>query len=394
MSTTTLSALPRTPRGWFSAGAVLLALGTGGALLLRGGSPASAPAAAAQPERATPWLEGGVIRYAPGFAERARLAFTPARSTTLVPRLSVTGEVAWDGRHVAAVGARIEGRLSTLHVVEGQRVKKGEVLATLESGELGRAQAEVLKLRSREQVARLDSERERRLADAKVSAERDAQFAASHAEALGAERVAAEKAVEALGGSTSGPLGILTLRSPLAGRVVELKARRGQTVSPTDTLMVVADPAQVWALLSVFERDLPAVREGDPVELVLPAAPSRTYPGTVAHVGHALDPARRAATVRVELDNSRGELRPGQSLSGVIHASGPRSTQLVVPKAAVTRVDGQPTVFVRTGLNAVTPRTVVLGPEDADGIAVMEGLKEGEEVASAGVLALKAEVFR
>ena len=392
MSTTTLPPLRQQRRAWLSAFAVI-ALAAVAVLLLRRG-PASSPAPAAETERATPWLEAGTIRYAAGFAERTRLAFTPARSTTLLPRLAVTGEVAWDGRHVAAVGARIEGRLATLHVVEGQRVRQGEVLATLESGELGRAQAEVLKLRSREQVAQLDAERERRLSDAKVSAERDAQFAASHAEALAAERVAAEKAVEALGGTPSGPLGLLQLRSPLSGRVVEMHARRGQTVSPTDTLMVVADPARVWALLSIFEKDLPAIREGDRVELFLPAAPARAWAGTVSHVGHALDPARRAATVRVELANPDGELRPGQSLSGVIHASGPRATHLVVPKAAVTRVDGQPTVFVRSGAHAVTPRAVVLGPEDAESVAVLDGLREGDEVASSGVLALKAEVFR
>jgi membrane fusion protein, heavy metal efflux system len=358
-------------------------------------SPASSPPAEhLPPERTTPWLENGVIHYPPAFASREQLTFAKASTTTLTPNLSVTGEVTWDARRVAAIGARIEGRLRTLTKVEGQNVTAGEVVAELESVELGRAQAEVLKVRAREQVARIDAERERKLADAKVTAERDAQFAQANLEALTAERVAAEKAVEALGGTAGGEVGILKLKSPLTGRVVESKTRRGETVSPTDTMLVVADLSKVWVELTVFERDLPAVREGDQVDLRLPADRSTVFTGTVAYVAEVIDPEKRAAHVRVELDNKEGRLRPGLSVTGVIHASGPRSDRLTVPRTAVTRIDGKPTVFVRAAAHAVEPRELKLGPEDADDVAVLEGVLDGEEVVTSGVLALKAEVFR
>lgn len=345
-------------------------------------------------ERTTPWLEGGFIRYPAGFAEREKIAFAPASNTTLTPNLAVTGEVTWDARRVVAIGARIEGRLRSIAKVEGEDVQAGEIVAELESVELGRAQAEVLKARAREQVARIDAERERKLADAKVSAERDAQFAQANLEALTAERVAAEKAVEALGGTAGGEVGILKLKSPLKGRVVEAKARRGETVSPTDTMMLVADLSKVWIELSVFERDLPAVREGDQVEIRLPADKSTVFTGTVAHVAEVIDPDKRAARVRVELDNTDRRLRPGLSVTAVIHASGPRAERLTVPRVAVTRIDGKPTVFVKVGETAVEPRELKLGAEDADDVAVVEGLQAGDEVVTSGVLALKAEVFR
>jgi cobalt-zinc-cadmium efflux system membrane fusion protein len=345
-------------------------------------------------ERSTPWLEGGFIQYPAAFAEREKITFAPASNTTLTPNLSVTGEVTWDARRVVAIGARIEGRLRSIAKVEGEDVQAGEIVAELESVELGRAQAEVLKARAREQVAKIDADRERKLADAKVSAERDAQFAQANLEALTAERVAAEKAVEALGGTAGGELGILKLKSPLKGRVVEAKARRGETVSPTDTMMLVADLSKVWIELSVFERDLPAVREGDQVEIRLPADRSTVFTGIVAHVAEVIDPEKRAARVRVELDNADRRLRPGLSVTAVIHASGPRAERLTVPRVAVTRIDGKPTVFVKVGQTAVEPRELKLGAEDADDVAVVEGLKAGDEVVTSGVLALKAEVFR
>lgn len=345
-------------------------------------------------EHSTPWLEDGVIRYPTTFATREKITFAPAEETMLTPNLYVTGEVTWDARRVAAIGARIEGRLRTVLKVDGEDVKAGEVIAELESVELGKAQAEVLKVRAREQVAKLDAERERKLADARVSAERDAQFAQANLEALTAERVAAEKAVEALGGTVNGEIGIMKLKSPIAGRIVEMKTMRGQTVGPTDTVATVADQQQVWVELTVFERDVPGVNEGDKVEIRLPADRQHSYEGTVVHVSEAIDREKRAGTARVQLENPDGRLRSGLSVTAVIHTSGPRDTRLTIPKSAVTRIDGKPTVFVEAGNEAVEPRNIKLGPEDTEDVAVLEGLKAGEKVVTSGVLALKAEVFR
>jgi membrane fusion protein, heavy metal efflux system len=379
------------PRRVVTACLAALVFAAGGFGLLHGKS--SAPQAES-PERTTPWLENGVIHYPPAFGARENITFAEAVDKELTPTLSLTGEVQWDQRRVTALGARIEGRLRAVHKIEGQDVAAGEVVAELESVELGRAQAEVLKVRAREQAARLDAERERKLADLKVSAERDAQFALANADALTAERVAAEKAVEALGGSLSGDVGVLKLRSPIAGHAVEVKLRRGETVSSTDRVMLIADRSKVWGEFTIFERDVAAVHQGDAVEIRVPGDRTHVIAATVFHVSESLDPDTRAGHVRVELDNSAGLLRVGQSVTATILASGRRERQLVVPKQAVTRVDGVPTVFVQVGAGAVEPRRVTLSFEDASAIAVVDGLKAGERVAAGGVLALKAEVFR
>lgn len=386
------TALPTTnARRWLSAGALLAVAVLAFALARRGHD---TPATIADPaERGTPWLEGDVIHYPESFARREQLAFAPAEERVLTPSLAVTGRVTYDARRVAAVGARIQGRVQQVLHVEGETVKAGEPMAEVESAELGRAQAEVLKVRAREKVAKADAERERTLADAHISPERDAEHAAASANALEAERIAAEKSVEALGGTVNGPLGVLRLKSPLAGRVVEAHVKRGQTVEPRDTLFVVADLSRVWVELTVFERDLAAVREGDEVDVRVPSARGVVHKGIIAHVPEVIDEAKRAAEVRVELDND-GSLRPGLAVTATIHASGPRDSRLTVPRDAVTRVDGKPTVFVQAGDGRVQPRQVELGPEDAKHVAVDSGLEAGEQVVVHGVLALKAEVFR
>jgi membrane fusion protein, heavy metal efflux system len=386
--------LPQHMKRWpVLVGAVVLTVIVG-VVLARKGTGGESSSSLEAPTRSTPILEGEFIRFGKEFAEREKLAFASASEEVLTPTLHVTGEVTYDARRVAAIGARISGRVRALSRVEGEDVKAGEPMAELESVELGKAQAEVMKARAREKVAKLDEERERRLSDAKVSAERDAQFAKANAEALTAERVAAEKAVEALGGSVDGELGILRLKSPLTGRVVEAKVKRGETVEPSDTLFVVADLSQVWVELAVFERDLPAVREGDEVELRLPSVRAVHLKGRISHVAEIIDPETRSAHVRVQVDNREKLLRPGLSVLGLIHASGPRDSMLVVPRTAVTRIDGKPTVFVLVKEGVVEPRQVDVGAEDSDSVAVLKGLGAGDRVVSAGVLALKAEVFR
>jgi membrane fusion protein, heavy metal efflux system len=345
-------------------------------------------------ERSTPYLDGAYIRFPPAFARREQLTFAPAVAQELTPTVSVTGHVVYDARRVAVVGARISGRIRSVFKVEGDQVQPGEVLAELESAELGKAQAEVLKARAKEYVAKLDEARERRLADANVSAERDAQHAKATAEASSAERLAAEKAVAALGGTVDGEVGVLRLKSSIAGQAIETHVRRGATVEPKDTLFVVADLKKVWVEFSVFERELPAVRVGDVVTMSLPSDSSQKFEGVVAHVGHVIDLTNRNAMVRVELDNEKQLLRPGLSMVGQIRASGPRETRLVVPKEAVARVDGKPTVFVEVSEGVVEPRALSLGPDDDNHVSVLEGLKANERVVVNGVLTLKAELFR
>ncbi len=374
--------------------AALLVCGAVLAFLLRSSESAAEAAKGPLPEPTTPRLEGRHVRYSEDFARREGLSLVPVREAELTPTFQATGVVTYDARRVASVGARIAGRVHELHAIEGEPVKAGQLLAELESVELGKAQAEVLKARAREQVALLDAARERSLADAKISPARDAEHARANAEALTAERVAAEKAVEAMGGTAGGEMGVLRLKSPIAGRVVETKIHAGATVEPSDELFLVADVSRVWVELNVFEQDLPGVSEGDAVDLHLPSAKTARLLGTIAHVGEVVAADTRAARVRVELDNTERLLRPGQSVVATIHASGRKATHLLMPRAAVTRIDGRSTVFVQVGPGQVEPREVTLGAEDSEHVAVARGLSPGDKVVVGGVLALKSELFR
>jgi len=341
-----------------------------------------------------PRAEGTAIVFSKGFRERAGIKTTLAKRAPLTPVVKVVGAVTYDPEHVAAVGTRIRGLVRKLVHLEGDTVKKNDVLAEIESAQLGEAQASVSMLSAQKKAAELNARRERDLAARKLSTEREAEVAeASLAEAK-AMLGAAHQKVVALGGGGGGPLGVYLLRAPIAGTVVERHIASGQSVEDHLVAFRVANLDHVWIELDVFEKNLGSIHKDDLVEVSPLADPSQAIKGRVAYVGDTIDTETRSAAVRVEVDNQERKLRPGQSVTAHIHTSGPTRSALIIPGTAVTFVDGKPTVFLAQGEDRVVPTQVTLGGTDGAEQEILEGLAEGDNVVVEGVFALKSELFR
>ena len=218
--------------------------------------------------RDVPYLDGKWIRYPEEFAKRAGLEFKTVESSSLSPMVTVTGTVTFDAERVAAIGARIVGRVRSVRKLEGDAVVAGEVLAEIESADLGQAQAALISARAHAEAATINEKREKELAEAHISSGREAELAKATAASARADLVAAEQRVRAFGGRPDGETGILQLTTPIAGKVVERKVSRGQSVEPTYTAFKVADLSRVWVELAVFEREVSAVHPGDTVEVL------------------------------------------------------------------------------------------------------------------------------
>lgn len=314
--------------------------------------------------------------------------------TPLVPQLRVVGTVDFDPAHVAAVGARIPGLVRRLAKVEGDRVAKGELLAEVDSADLGEAQANLAVANAHQTAADANERRERDLASRGLTTAREFEVATATRDAQRALLDAARQRVAAMTGGTSAPLGTVLLRSPLEGTVVERQVHAGQSIDAHHVAFRVANLDHLWVGLAVFESTLEAIRKGDPVELTRVGAPDDPLTGHVAYVGEVVDPTSRTAEVRVAVDNRARKLRPGQSITATIRASGPSATMLAVPVTAVTFIDGKPTVFRVDGENRVVAVGVELGPDDGKLQGVVSGLAEGQSVVSQGVFALKSELYR
>lgn len=338
----------------------------------------------------------GRLELHPEAIAALRLEFAQAKTTTLSPTLSVAAELMAVPDATGVVGALVAGRVRTVTVNVGDQVSKGSVLVTLDSPEVGQARAELIAARARADVAQTNNDRERLLLKSKATSQR------AVVEAKGALRIANAKVrsvrglLKALGSTPAGAGGQVALRSPIDGVVIKRSATAGQSISPRDTLLEIADLRELWLQAHVYERDLHLVRRGQRVEIRLRAYPDEPLVGTVDQVAGALNPDTRTIAVRVVVPNEHGKLRPGMfAEASITGAVGPAPPELlVIPSAAVQLVDNQPTVFVRLGPGVFELRRIETGQHAAGQIEVRNGLAAGETVVGSGSFLLKGQLLK
>lgn len=353
---------------------------------------AAPPAEASAPE--VPHVDGDTIVVPLRFRERAGIRSTPVLRDTLTPVVQAVGAITFDPQHVAAAGTRLRGVVRRVLKFEGDHVERGEVLAEIESAELGEAQASVATLTAQRDAAARNARRERGLLERGLSTAREAELAEASLKEYSALLGAARQKVSALGGKSGDP-GVRLVRAPIAGTVIERAVASGQSVEDNVVAFRIANLDSLWVELAVFERQLGAVRKGDRVELTPVGRASDVIAGKVAHVAEQVDAGSRTGAVRVEVENEGRKLRPGQSVSATIHASGQTAVSaLLVPASAVTFVDGRATVFLEKSPTRIVPVEVELGGTDGKRREVLSGLEEGARVVHEGVFAVKSELFR
>lgn len=349
-----------------------------------------------------PVAEGSArrVRMPPALRAHAGIATEPLRASRFTQSLELHGGVEFDGDHFAEVGSRIPGRIARILVRPGDEVRAGQVLAEIESAAVGEAVAQLASARavlvaSRADFARVESLAARNLATGRELEQARAARATHEAMAQGAtQRLLAlgitSNEVQGIGGGHR-----VTVRAPLAGRVVERHAVLGQVVEPATTLFRVADPSRLWVQLRVFERDLPRVRMGDPVTLRVASLPDRDFHGTVGHISPALDHDTRTARVRVEVTDAESLLRPGQFVEAQLRPSAGRVQQaLRIPRDATVQIEGRDAAFVEVGDGLYELRVLEVGAADSEHVEVLRGVNAGERLVVRGAFALKSELLR
>jgi len=164
---------------------------------------------------------------------------------------------------------------------------------------------------------------------------------------------------------------------------------QGLYVTPEMDLYTVTDLSQVWAVLDLYEYEMPNVEVGTPVTLTLTYYPGETFSGTVAYVYPYLDGKTRTNKVRVQLGNADLRLKPDMYATAQI--SVPLPDRLAVPESAVLDSGTRQIVFVATGNGFFQPQQVRVG-QRADGyVEILEGLSEGQQVVIAANFMVDSE---
>jgi cobalt-zinc-cadmium efflux system membrane fusion protein len=313
----------------------------------------------------------------------------------------------------AQIFSPFTGRVTNVSVTVGDAVRRGEALFSGEGDEYPQAQndlaqaeqtlaaartalavseknrARLLKLQHYDAAARKDVEQSRAdLANARVAVRND-EIAVS----LVRSRLAVlGQSTQTNPASQTGPTHPLqtgvVVRAPIAGVVTQRAIADGQFVQSaagggSTALLTITDLSRVFLVANITEADISRIHPGDRVDVKMQAYPDRDFDGIVRYIAPAVDPNTHRISVRAEIENPGGTLKPGMFGSFRVFTGGGISA-VAVPESAVIFEGDTARVWI-TGPNRTLALRYVRAGKIVDGtVEILEGLRPGDRVVTTG----------
>jgi membrane fusion protein, heavy metal efflux system len=303
--------------------------------------------------------------------------------------LDLAAKVQADPTRVVHIFPPASGRVMEIKVKPGDYVRRGQIVAILNSSDVATARSDYAKADIEAQRATRATERQRVLLDHGAAAEKDYVDARAQSDSAQAELARARQRLELLNVNPNVNSDHVPLIAPANGVVLDVSAAAGEFSKSLDSanpLVTVADLNTIWIIGDVYEKDVARVNRGRQVTVTLQAYPDRKWNGRIDSISGALDPTTRTLKARVVLPNPGQQLKP--EMFGAIHVTAGTHQAVVVPAAAIIHEGNTVTVFVK---NAGKPeqRTVTIGQTVDGSVEVVSGLQAGDEVAADGAELLK-----
>jgi cobalt-zinc-cadmium efflux system membrane fusion protein len=340
-------------------------------------------------DRADKGHDDGVIRFTDAQVASAGVTLATAGARHLDTFIRMPGQIMLNQDRTAHVTPRAAGAVESAPASLGQRVKKGQVLATIASADIASQRGALLAAERRLATARSVHASEKTLYEEKVSARQDLIRAEQELSEAEIAVQAARQQLQALGAGGAGePSNRLQIRAPFDGVIVEKHIALGEVVGADTRVFTISDLSTVWADVVVPARDLDIVREGTGA-VIRSIAAGTTAPGKVSFVSALIGEESRSATARVVLDNPGNAWRPGLAVNVDI-VTGSSDVPVAVERAALQTVDARQVVYRRVQGGFVA-QPVATGRSDASHVEITSGLQAGQQYAAAGSFAVKAE---
>lgn len=303
-------------------------------------------------------------------------------------RAPVTARVQTVDALTAPSFAPLDGRVLEVHVKIGDRVKEGEQLVKVASGDLAtlvrEQNAAKLTIKTKETLA----QRLQLLVESRAASQNDLMVAQSELNEAKLAAAAADARLRSLTVTQAGESAywILAARS---GTVVQLDAVRGKQVGPDKDKPVatVADLDDVLVVSDVPQRDAASLAVGSSVSVAQPGSGQEPSTGTIELVSDVLDPDRQTVPIRVRVSNPKHVLRPNQFVEATFAPTNAEHV-LIVPSEAVVTDGAKSVVFVEISPGVLKRREVRLGRQTKDKAEIVSGVTEGQRVVVKGALLL------
>ncbi|GAA4021700.1 efflux RND transporter periplasmic adaptor subunit [Actimicrobium antarcticum] len=368
-------------------------------------STTTTPAAVPELKEAVP---SGLIRFAPNAPQLSSLKIATVTEVPLPVSDALNGRITYDENVTTRVSSPILGRVTALHAEIGDVVKRGTVLADIDSPDLATAEADWRKAQADELRKKLAQQRAKTLLEGEVLARKDYESAQADFQQANAETrrtIARMKNLNAAGTED----GRFSLKAQFAGTVVDRQINPGLEVRPDlpNPLFVITDFSRLWVIVDVPERSATELHAGQSVSIDTDAWPDERFVATIERIGLALDPVTRRIQVRCTVRNPDRKLKPEMFARVAFLADGDGKKAIPVPNTSLfidgiysyvfvekqpgdfekrrvnVRLRGRETSYVDTGLNANLNANLNTSRNS--------GLNSGERVVTEGAFLLNAE---
>jgi membrane fusion protein, heavy metal efflux system len=353
------------------------------------------------------------IRLSPAAQVQGGVEDVVVKISDTPPRVTATGTLSVNDDRTWHVSSYMLGSLTEVDAKVGDMVRSGEVLARMHSHEVHdtraayqQSVAALDEAQTQESVAKKALTRAQNLFHLQAISSGQVDQASADLARATAMVLSSEASVERekthLMEVLHVPLDadpkderaeLVPIQSPAGGVVLERLVSAGTVVNPGSPVFTISDLSSLWLIAAVNESDLSKVRVGQKVEISVRAYPQRVFTGTTKWLGESLDPTTRTLQVRVLVPNPGGALKP-EMFATARFTSGSFRPAIVIAEAAVQNLNGQPTVFVRTGAETFQPRVIVTGLSQGGQVEITQGLQPGDRIVIKGAYQLKSEILK
>jgi cobalt-zinc-cadmium efflux system membrane fusion protein len=333
------------------------------------------------------------------------LKIEAVRSAGFDSVLNADGVVGGNDNASVAVYSPFSGRVTAVHALLGQTVRRGAPLATVLATETAQADsdlaaADAAEASARQQLdlARSTEQRQHELLLAEAGAQKDWQQSQSDL-AVAKNTLRAAQAAMATARAKAAILGVAStthaggqgvISTPIDGVVLQRQVAPGQFVNSLTSggataLFTIADLRTVWVLANVAEVDAQQLQLGQRVDIAALAFPQRSWHARVTWIAATVDPATHRIAVRAELPNADQALKPQMTVAVRLHA-GTLTQSIAIPRSAVVYEGTDAHGFVVTGQRTLALRELKLGRTQGALIEVTSGLSGADRIVTHGAL--------
>lgn len=288
-----------------------------------------------------------IVEFTVAQMKTANVTFGKVEQKQISGTIKVNGVLDVPPQQLVSISVPFGGFLKHTPVLQGSRVQKGQVIATIENSEYIQLQQDYLEAKNQFEFTKADYERQQQLSAENVNSQKTLQQAKASYQTWMAKKSGLQAKLKLLNIDLESLekgniISTANVFSPINGFVTEVNVNIGKFVSPTDVLLEIVDTEHLHAELIIFEKDIPKIKIGQKVRFTL-ANETIERIATVYLIGREISPER---TIRIHchIDKEDKNLLPGMYLKAMVEAG---STQVAaLPDDAIVDFQGKKFIFI------------------------------------------------